>query len=43
MGPSPGLEAFEAMCRADPNAINELYLLDGTLVRRHVPAGVTYP
>jgi hypothetical protein len=37
------LEAFEAMSRADKNAIHELYLLDGTLVRRYVPAGVSYP
>lgn len=37
------LEAFEAMVRADQNAIHELYLLDGTLVRRYVPRGVTYP
>ncbi len=37
------LEAFEAMRRADSKAIHELYLLDGTLVRRYVPPGVTYP
>ncbi len=37
------LEAFEAMIRADRSAIHELYLLDGTLVRRYVPAGVAYP
>ncbi|HYI00206.1 hypothetical protein [Hyalangium sp.] len=37
------LEAFEAMRRADPKAIHELYLLDGTLVRRYVPAGVKFP
>ena len=37
------LEAFGAMVRADGSAIHELYLLDGTLVRRHVPAGVAYP
>ncbi len=37
------LEAFEAMRRADPEAIHELYLLDGTLVRRYVPAGVKFP
>lgn len=37
------LEAFEAMVRADRRALHELYLLDGTLVRRYVPAGVTYP
>lgn len=37
------LEAFDAMWRADKDAINELYLLDGTLVRRYVPPGVSYP
>lgn len=37
------LEAFDAMCRADPDAIQELYMLDGTLVRRYVPPGVQYP
>lgn len=37
------LEAFEALRRADPKAIHELYLLDGTLVRRYVPAGVKFP
>jgi len=37
------LEAFEAMSRADPSAIHELYLLDGTLVRRYVPPGVGFP
>jgi hypothetical protein len=37
------LEAFEALRRADPRAIHELYLLDGTLVRRYVPAGVKFP
>jgi len=37
------LEAFEALRRADPKAIHELYLLDGTLVRRHVPEGVKFP
>jgi hypothetical protein len=37
------LEAFEAMVRADPRAIHELYRLDGTLVRRYVPAGVDFP
>jgi hypothetical protein len=37
------LEAFEAMCRADPDAIHELYMLNGTLVRRYVPPGVQYP
>jgi hypothetical protein len=36
------LDAFEAMKRADPAAIHELYMLDGRLVRRHVPAGVQY-
>ncbi|REG20725.1 hypothetical protein ATI61_12081 [Archangium gephyra] len=37
------LDAFEAMKRADLDAIHELYLLDGTLVRRHVPASVQFP
>ena len=37
------LDAFEAMCRADPDAIHELYMLNGTLVRRYVPPGVQYP
>ncbi len=37
------LEAFEAMRRADPEAIHELYMLNGTLVRRYVPPGVQYP
>ncbi|WP_395848555.1 hypothetical protein [Cystobacter fuscus] len=37
------LEAFEAMRRADPRAIHELYKLDGTLVRRYVPPGVNSP
>ncbi|WP_375765452.1 hypothetical protein NR798_27485 [Archangium gephyra] len=37
------LEAFEAMQRADPRAIHELYTLDGTLVRRYVPPGVSFP
>ncbi|HEX5746328.1 MAG TPA: hypothetical protein VFZ09_08790 [Archangium sp.] len=37
------LEAFNAMVQADPKAIHELYLLDGTLVRRHVPTGVSFP
>ncbi len=37
------LDAFEAMLRADKDAIHELYLLDGTLVRRYVPPGVLYP
>jgi hypothetical protein len=37
------LEAFEAMVQADRKAIHELYLLDGTLVQRYVPAGVSYP
>jgi hypothetical protein len=35
--------AFESMIRADPLAIHELYLLDGTLVRRYVPPGVSFP
>ncbi|WP_257446444.1 hypothetical protein [Archangium lipolyticum] len=37
------LDAFEAMLRADRSAIHELYLLDGTLVRRYVPPGVSFP
>jgi len=37
------LEAFDSMVRADATAIHELYLLDGTLLRRHVPPGVLYP
>ena len=37
------VEAFEAMVRADRKAIHELYRLDGTLVRRYVPPGVTFP
>jgi hypothetical protein len=37
------LEAFDAMLRADPDAIHELYMLSGTLVRRYVPPGVQYP
>jgi len=37
------LDAFEALKRTDPDAIHELYLLDGTLIRRHVPTGVPYP
>lgn len=37
------LEAFEAMQRADPRAIHELYTLDGTLVRRYVPPGISFP
>jgi hypothetical protein len=37
------LEALEAMRRADPEAIHELYLLDGTLVRRYMPAGRSAP
>lgn len=37
------LDAFEAMIRADPDAIHELYMLNGTLVRRYVPPGVQYP
>jgi len=37
------LDAFEGMKRADPRAIHELYLLDGTLIRRYVPAGVRFP
>jgi hypothetical protein len=37
------LEAFAAMVRADSNANHELYLLDGTLLRRFVPTGVSFP
>jgi hypothetical protein len=37
------LDAFESMSRADRSAIHELYLLDGTLVRRYVPTGVSFP
>ncbi len=37
------LDAFDSMVRADPRAIHELYLLDGTLVKRFVPAGVSFP
>jgi hypothetical protein len=37
------LTAFESMRRADPEAIHELYQLDGTLVRRYVPPGVDFP
>ncbi|ATB31352.1 hypothetical protein [Melittangium boletus] len=37
------MEAFESMKRADPEAIHELYLLDGTLVQRYVPPGIGFP
>lgn len=37
------VEAFEAMVRADRKAIHELFQLDGTLVRRYVPPGVSLP
>jgi hypothetical protein len=37
------LDAFDAMLRADKSAIHELYLLDGTLVRRYVPPAVSFP
>ena len=37
------LDAFESMIRADPKAIHELYLLSGSLVRRYVPPGVSFP
>ncbi|MFY0573169.1 hypothetical protein ACN28S_01290 [Cystobacter fuscus] len=37
------LDAFDALRRADPDAIHELYMLNGTLVRRYVPPGVQYP
>ena len=37
------LDAFDSMVRADKQAIHELYQLDGTLVRRYVPPGVSFP
>jgi len=37
------LDAFSSMVRADPMAIQELFLLDGTLVRRYVPPGIGFP
>ena len=37
------VDAFEAMVRADLEAIHELYLLNGTLLRRYVPPGVSFP
>ncbi|HYO73349.1 MAG TPA: hypothetical protein VEU33_45520, partial [Archangium sp.] len=37
------LDAFDSMVRADKEAIHELYRLDGTLVRRYVPPGVSFP
>jgi hypothetical protein len=37
------LDAFDAMVTADKKAIHELYLLDGTLIRRYVPQGVSFP
>jgi hypothetical protein len=37
------IEAFDSMVRADSGAIHELYMLNGTRVRRHVPSGVSYP
>ncbi|MFY0566416.1 hypothetical protein ACN28E_21625 [Archangium lansingense] len=37
------LDAFDAMVRADRNAIHELFSLDGTLIRRFVPQGVSFP
>ncbi|WNG51252.1 hypothetical protein F0U60_49305 [Archangium minus] len=37
------LDAFDSMLRADPSAIHELYLLNGTLVRRYIPPGVSFP
>ncbi len=37
------LEAFDSMVRTDSDAIHELYLLDGTLIRRFVPTGVSFP
>ncbi|HZI07175.1 MAG TPA: hypothetical protein VEZ71_24365 [Archangium sp.] len=37
------LDAFDSMVRADKEAIHELFQLDGTLVRRYVPPGVSFP
>jgi len=37
------LEAFDSLVRADQKAIHELYRLDGTLVRRYIPMGVSFP
>jgi hypothetical protein len=37
------LGAFDSLVRSDPKAIHELYLLDGTLVRRYIPPGVSFP
>lgn len=37
------LDAFHSMVQADLKAIHELYLLDGSLVRRYVPPGVSFP
>jgi hypothetical protein len=37
------LDAFSSMVRADPMAIQELFLIDGTLVRRYVPPGIGFP
>jgi hypothetical protein len=37
------IAAFEDLVHADGKAIHELYLLDGTLVRRYVPPGVSFP
>ncbi len=37
------LDAFQSMVAADPKAIHELYLLNGNLVRRYVPPGVSFP
>jgi len=37
------LEAFEAMVEADKAAIHELFQLNGTLVQRYVPPGVSLP
>jgi hypothetical protein len=37
------LEAFDSLVRSDPRAIHELYTLDGTLLRRYVPPGVSFP
>lgn len=37
------IAAFEALVRTDLKAIHELYLIDGTLIRRYLPPGVRYP
>jgi hypothetical protein len=37
------LKAASSMAGAEPMAIQELFLLDGTLVRRYVPPGIGFP